>query len=255
MDRFAVVSDIHGNILALEAVMADMAKRSIEGVINLGDNLSGPLWPNETGHILMKQDWLNVQGNHDWNLLFKDPALLSLSDANGYRHLDDELRAWLNTLPASLTLPGGIVAFHGTPAVKAKYLLETVEGHRARLATPTEIAERLDGTQASLVLCGHSHFPRAVQHDSTLIVCPGSLGCQAYIDNDSDHVIETGSPLARYAVIEKQNGSYAVDLISVPYDHLKAAEKAHTGGRPDWEIALRTGFMRSGSEKPYFPGM
>ena len=60
MDRFAVVSDIHGNILALEAVMADMAKRGLEGVINLGDNLSGPLWPNETGHILMKQDWLSI---------------------------------------------------------------------------------------------------------------------------------------------------------------------------------------------------
>ena len=255
MKRFAVVSDIHGNLPALEAVLADLSARQVEGVVNLGDNLSGPLWPNETGHLLMKMEWLNVQGNHDWNLLFKDPALLSLSDANGYRNLDDDLRVWLKTLPASLSLPEGIAAFHGTPEVKAKYLLESVENHRARLATPAEISERLGDTRASLVLCGHSHFPRTVQHGSTLIVCPGSLGCQAYIDNDSDHVIETGSPQARYAVIEKQNGSYAVEQISLPYDHLKAAEKARANGRPDWEIALRTGFMRSGSEKPSFPGM
>jgi len=47
MQRFAVVSDIHGNLPALEAVLADAARHRVEEVINLGDNLSGPLWPSE----------------------------------------------------------------------------------------------------------------------------------------------------------------------------------------------------------------
>ena len=256
MQRFAVVSDIHGNLPALEAVLADMANRRIEGVINLGDNLSGPLWPAETARVLMQQDWLNVQGNHDWNLLYKDPTTLSLSDADAYRILDDEIRAWLKMLPASLTLPGGILAFHGIPAVENAYLLESIENLRTRLATPIEIDERLAGVNASLVLCGHSHFPRTVQQRKMLLVCPGSVGCPAYIDNNgSGHVIETGSPHTRYAVIELRGGGILVEQITLPYDYRQAVEKAARSGRPDWEIALRTGMMRTGSETPSFPGM
>ena len=256
MKRFAVVSDIHGNIPALEAVMADMADRRLEGVVNLGDNLSGPLWPAQMARLLMRQNWLHVQGNHDWNLLYKDPAKLSLSDNNAYIELDDEIRAWLKTLPASLTLPGEILAIHGIPGTEQAYLLETVGNLRTHLSTPTEIDERLGDTRARLILCGHSHFPRTVQHRDTLIVCPGSVGCPAYIDNNgSGHVIETGSPHARYAVIEIRETGIQVDQIAVPYDHMRAVAKAVQNGRPDWEIALRTGYMREGSETPSFPGM
>jgi len=52
-----------------------------------------------------------------------------------------------------------------------------------------------------------------------LIVCPGSVGCPAYIDNNgSGHVIETGSPHARYAVIERQAAGWSVEQIALPYD-------------------------------------
>ena len=256
MQRFAVVSDIHGNLPALEAVLADAANHRVEGVINLGDNLSGPLWPAETAHFMMKQDWLNVQGNHDWNLLYRDPAQLSLSDMNAYRALDEEIKAWLVTLPARLEPSQGILAFHGIPAIQNAYLLESVAHLRAHLATPAEIDARLGEFRADLLLCGHSHFPRTVQHKDMLLVCPGSVGCPAYIDNSgSGHVIETGSPHARYAVIERSAASWLVEQIAVPYDFLSAVKKAADNGRPDWEIALRTGFMRAGSETPSFPGM
>ena len=254
MQRFAVVSDIHGNLPALEAVLADMAGRRVEGVINLGDNLSGPLWPVETARVLMQQDWLNVQGNHDWNLLYKDPAALSLSDNYAYQVLDDSIRAWLKTLSASLTLPEGILAFHGIPAVENGYLLETTENGRVRLATPAEISQSLAGAAASLLLCGHSHTPRTVQHKGMLIVNPGSLGCPAYVDNSgSAFVVETGSMHARYAVLEKRDTGWLVELISIPYDYQKAADKARREDRSDWEIALRTGYMREWDEKPFFP--
>ena len=51
--RIALVSDIHGNLAALEAVAADIRRRGVDRVANLGDNVSDPLWPQETAHYLM----------------------------------------------------------------------------------------------------------------------------------------------------------------------------------------------------------
>ena len=64
--RIAVIADIHGNILALEAVLADLARRGgADLFINLGDCVSGPLWPRETVERLMSLGWPTVRGNHD----------------------------------------------------------------------------------------------------------------------------------------------------------------------------------------------
>ena len=64
--RIAVIADIHGNILALEAVLADLARRGgADRVVNLGDCVSGPLWPRETMERLEALGWPTVRGNHD----------------------------------------------------------------------------------------------------------------------------------------------------------------------------------------------
>ena len=63
--RIAVISDIHGNALALKAVLADMETRAVDRVVNLGDVASGPLWPLQTMEILAGRDWTTVRGNHD----------------------------------------------------------------------------------------------------------------------------------------------------------------------------------------------
>lgn len=62
--RIAIVSDIHGNLPALEAVAGDFARRGVDLVVNLGDSLSGPLLPLETARFLMAQDWRQLAGNH-----------------------------------------------------------------------------------------------------------------------------------------------------------------------------------------------
>ena len=67
--RIAVLSDIHGNLPALQAVQADMARRGVDQVINCGDILSGPLWPRETGDELMALGWPTIAGNHERQLL------------------------------------------------------------------------------------------------------------------------------------------------------------------------------------------
>jgi putative phosphoesterase len=245
MRKIAIVSDIHGNIAALERVVEDIQTRHVECVFNLGDHISGPLYPRETLEFLIKQDWVHVLGDHDRRLIKQDPKQHGPSDRYAFSLLNDSDLEWFRALPASAIIGNQFLAFHGTPASDTTYLLETIERGRARLAMHTEIAQRLDGASSQIMLCGHTHVPRVVEMpQNKLIINPGSVGLPAYDDQDPEyHVIETGSPHARYAVLEYKNGSWQAQTIAVAYDHRQAAEQARKNGRFDWEYALQTGFM------------
>ena len=81
LQRIAVVSDIHGNLPALEAVARELANASADAVVNLGDIASGPLWPSETVRWLQQRDWPAIAGNHERQVLAPDRARLGPSDA------------------------------------------------------------------------------------------------------------------------------------------------------------------------------
>jgi diadenosine tetraphosphatase ApaH/serine/threonine PP2A family protein phosphatase len=73
-------------------------------------------------------------------------------------------------------------------------------------------------------------------------VNPGSVGCSAYRDdNPFEHAIESGSPHARYAVVETQDGNISAELVSVTYDWDAAAQEAKSNGFPDWSLWIQTG--------------
>jgi predicted phosphodiesterase len=245
MNRIAVVSDIHGNLPALEAVVTDIERRGAELVVNLGDHASGPLWPEETLAFLRTRDWVHVLGNHDRVSARASLADLGPSDRYAREHTGELGRTWLDSLSPLIRTDDGIVLFHGTPSNDNLYLLETVADRRVHPSTPAEIEGRLGGLDAPLILCGHTHLPRIVTRpNGRLIVNPGSVGLPAYDDVlPEPHVVETGSPYARYAFLRKSDRHWLVELIAVPYDHCAAAERAIKNGRPDWEIALRTGHM------------
>lgn len=262
--RFALVSDIHGNLAALDAVIQDLRRRQVDQVVNLGDTLSGPLLPLETARRLRALPWLHVAGNHERQVLRLPLARQNASDAYTSGQLADADTTWLasHADPCEPRLHRGevwperlgndVAICHGSPRSDIEYLLETPVGEQARLATPAEVEERLDGRvppHIGLLACGHTHVPRVVaQASGLLIVNPGSVGLPAYDDDhpyrlSKYHRIETGSPDARYAVVEKRNGRWTCDLISVPYEHEAMALLAEQRQRPDWAHALRTGYM------------
>lgn len=245
MAILAVLADIHGNLPALQAVIADLQRRAVDTVVNLGDHASGPLWPRETLTLLMLQPWLHIAGNHDRQLVALPPAQHGASDGYAFARLTPEQLAWLAALPPQLRLEPDILLVHGTPASDSQYLLETVERGTTRPARPAELRARLAGAGAGLILCGHSHVPRLAQPEpTTLIVNPGSVGLPAYADEEPEpHVVETGAPHARYAVLEHSTGGWRVEFVAVPYDHVAAARQAGLNRREDWEVALRTGAM------------
>jgi len=243
--RIALVSDIHGNLPALNAVLDDIAARDVERIVNLGDSLSGPLLPAETAQFLMTQDWLQLAGNHERQILEFEPGKGSESDRYALSTMTPDMLAWLKNLPPDVRLDGCVQLCHGTPTSDLQYFMESVDANGIRLASASEMLARRGNVDARVICCGHTHVPRMVRMpDGALVVNPGSVGLQAYDDNHPyPHVVENGSPDARYAIIERRNGNWQAMLLAVPYAFEPMAKLAETNGRPDWAVALRTGYM------------
>jgi predicted phosphodiesterase len=240
----AVIADTHGNLPALEAVLADIARRGVTDIIDLGDCASGPLWPRETAELLMARGLPTVRGNHDrWVATF---ALSDLSPSDRYTYgaLDEAQRRWLRDLPATVKLDPDILAVHGRPDDDNSYLMEDIEQSRLVRAPADVIAQRLGRTDAALVLCGHSHQQHMIRlPDGPIVLNPGSVGLPAYRDPTGvAHVSEVGSPHARYALVSRDNRGMTIELVALDYDHASAAKRAAANGSPGWAHALATGF-------------
>jgi putative phosphoesterase len=241
--RLALVSDIHGNLPALEAVVKDITRRGVDAVINLGDSLSGPLMPLETAQFLMAQDWVHLAGNHERQLL--SAHTMNASDAFAYSQLSAKEWTWLALLPSCAPLNSDVMLCHGTPRSDVEYFMETVEPTQLRVATQTEIQQRLGDVRAGLIACGHTHLPRMMRSSlGQLIINPGSVGLQAYDDTHPyPHKVENGSPDARYAIVEQGKGSWSGSLIAIPYKFKAMAKLAQARQRPEWAKALLTGYI------------
>lgn len=245
--RIAVVSDIHGNLPALHAVLEDIARRGADRIVNCGDSLSGPLWPRETADLLIEQGWPSIAGNHERQLLACAQSPGSDADQYAYEACETRHMDWVAALPAFCIPEAGVMMVHGRPGNDLDYLLETVNPDAgaagARMAYPHEIAARLSGLDLpELLLCGHSHQPRVLRHGQCLLVNPGSVGLPAFDDDHGGfHVIETGSPHARYALCERRRDGWHVALLAVHYDWDTAQRKARAALAADWALWLGTG--------------
>ncbi|MBX3595423.1 metallophosphoesterase family protein [Sphingomonas sp.] len=237
----AILSDIHGNLPALEAVIADARAAGATAFVNLGDSLSGPLWPAETADLLMRADWPTIAGNHERQLLTDPPDRIAPSDRFARAALDAGQLRWLAAQPATRVVHG-IDMVHGTARCDHEHLLVTIEPDGLRAATDAEVAARLGDACAPMTLCGHTHLPDVrTLADGRIVANPGSVGLQAYLGaNPYPYAVQTGDPRARYALIRGDD----VDLRAVAYDHAAAAAKAAREGQGDWAFALRTGLAR-----------
>lgn len=133
---------------------------------------------------------------------------------------------------------------HGTPERDDRYLVEAVgiDGV-VRMREPAALDRELDGVDSSLVSCGHSHVPWLVETAAgATVVNPGSVGLPAYEHGAPvPHAMESGSPNARFAVLEFHAGGWSVQHVALPYDHRAAARAAQRHGRADWHDWLLAG--------------
>ncbi|MGD0201239.1 MAG: metallophosphoesterase family protein [Bryobacteraceae bacterium] len=246
--KLAVFADIHANVWALEAVLADATERGVTAFLNLGDVLYGPLRPRETYERLMNVSFAaTVQGNQDRQICETTASESSANPTLAYvvSDLGREPVKWLQELAPTARFGDGVFLCHGTPTSDTTYLLEDVDSGHPMVRPAASILALLGGVTEPVVLCGHTHIPRLVElPDGRIIVNPGSVGLPAYADESPvRHVMETYSPHASYAIVERGERGWGVSFHRVAYDHGQAARAAESHGREDWARALRTGWM------------
>ncbi len=217
--RVAALYDIHGNLPALHAVLAEVDALGVDVVVVGGDIVSGPL-PRETLDVLRsRSDARFIRGNADRELAPGAPAPESqaalLAWAWATDHLDDEQRTWLAGLELSLTVEvqglGSVLFCHGSPRSDEEII--------TRLSPDERVAPMLRGVAEPLIVGGHTH----VQFDRTIagrrVVNAGSVG-MPYQDE----------PGAYWALISNE-----IELRRTEYDLDEAAALIAAAGVPESE--------------------
>ncbi len=270
--KIAIVSDIHSNIFALEAVINHFKRKSVDIVVNLGDILYGPIAPQATYERLraLKDEFnlVTIRGNQDRHIYEADEAELKSNSTMAFIHedLSGEAMDWMRALPFDRQLTDYLYLCHGTPDNDLIYLLEDVSSGHAQLREDSEIESLLAGNKSKIILCGHTHTPRDyllkqadrtsnpehvgdyLKNTNTMsqrIINPGSVGLQAYSDDlPVPHIMQTKSPEASYTLLElgQNKNIYKVSHEKVSYDVDSAARLAKLRGRDDWVKALETGY-------------
>ncbi len=244
--RLAVISDVHGNAHALEAVLADIAGQAVELTVNLGDHLSGPMEAGRTADMLVLRDFPSIAGNHDrWLIDPPEGMRLRLEDWSHPQlagsHLD-----WIRSLPPTRVVENDIFMCHATPQDDMTGWLDEFVGTDRTAPVPLERVEPLaEGLDYSLLLCGHTHIPRMVRLcDGRLIVNPGSVGYPGFrMRGDNGLSWSAGAPHARYAILEKTRHGWSADFRAVAYDWDASAAIAEKTGAPEIAQALVTGWV------------
>ncbi len=241
--RLAILSDIHGNSAALDAVLADA--HDCDLTLNLGDCLSGPLDAVGTAERLLAHKMHTVRGNHDRALIDRPLVEMGSWEAPVFPRLMPDHLDWLRGLPETVATEG-LLACHGTPASDSAAWLDRPGADGTMTLAPQDAIEAEAATHgASGFLCGHTHIPRVVTlSDGRFVLNPGSVGCPAWLDARNPERplrAETGSPHARYALLERRGGSWRAELRAVPYDARPMIDLARAAGDETWARALATG--------------
>ncbi len=232
--RIVVLSDVHGNSPALDAVLEDAARRQADAIVCLGDHVSGPVDPAGAAARLMALGGVNIAGNHDrWVV---DPTLRGAGAVDRFARgrLSVEQVDWLAALQATAQIGADVFVCHGTPGDDEKPWLDNFfDGRTTTLPSEAEVAREAVGIGCDVILCGHTHVARSLRlSDGRLLVNPGSVGMQ----------LVRGSPDAHYGLIEKRASGWQNALIAVPYDTEKAARMAEENGFAQWGESIRFGW-------------
>lgn len=237
--RVAVISDVHGNAFALEAVLRDIRAAAPDLTVNLGDQVEGSADPARALSMqaeLARSGALEVRGNNEeklWPGGRRSPLSLSYG-AWLTANTDPALLARVAALPLTARA-GELLAFHGTPVSAWDSLLwvwDPAGYYRAR--DPRSLLALVQPLDAAVVVCGHTHRPGATRVADTLVVNAGAV---------SDQV--DGDPRARWTQLDRVNGHWTVTFHATPYDIEAAVAWAatHTPFGNGEASLLRTGTM------------
>lgn len=243
--RVAVISDVHANLLALEAVLADIERHDVEKILNLGDHVAGPLEPKKTAQRLAGLDMVAIRGNTDRYLIEANSAYLDIEDKRIIAELAGAPTDWLKALPETAVYGDAIFMSHGSPRSDETYWLDRSTGKSGfRAASVAEIESELPRERLPVYCCGHTHIARVLTlPDGTIVFNPGSVGRPSFNMNDPESAARR-SPAAAYAIVEQSAGAWHVNLRQVAYENMAAAAMAQSWGNGAWARDLEHGRAR-----------
>jgi putative phosphoesterase len=232
--RIGLISDIHGNLFALEAVLNELAGEQLDDLVCLGDVAAlGP----EPGAVLARLRDLRcpvVMGNTDAWLLGPPPAdadeidraltswcLAQLSDAD----LTD-IRSFPPSIERSLGAGGTLLCFHGSPRSYDDVIVST---------TPDDVLDALLGeTRASMLAGGHTHLQMVRRHGDAHLINPGSVGLPGVGPAGAQR--NRHARWAEYVIVEAHDAHLDISLRRTPLDMDQMLARARASGMPafDW---------------------
>jgi predicted phosphodiesterase len=226
--RYALISDIHANLPALEAVLADIEERRVDATYHLGDLVGYAPWPNEVVALLDARRIEGVAGNYDSTVAtdyphcgckYEDPQQEALSHVSydwTRRHVTAETKLRLARLPFRIDLrPAGghgagpaLVLVHGAPTLNTLYWTEDRPDSFC-----IKMARAAAAREGDLIAFGHTHKPWHREVAGIHFLNTGSVGKP-----------KDGDPRAGYALVEADDEVKAVEFVRVEYDLKRAVE-------------------------------
>jgi putative phosphoesterase len=208
--RVGLISDVHANLVALEAVLDAMPP--VEEVWCAGDVIGYNPWPAACVERTRETCSAVVQGNHDRTVRtperFSANRMAYAGLAYAKAELSAEQLAWLDDLPRECVIDGRFLLVHDHPRVRDRYVY------------PQEFSAIAESVDYDAVILGHTHVQGAETADGTLVVNPGSVGQP----RDRD-------PRAAFAVLDTE--TVEVDLHRVEYDVERVREAITNAGIPE----------------------
>ena len=246
MTRLALISDIHANLPALEAVLVDVDLRKPDAIYHLGDLVGYAPWPNEVVQLLMQRNMAGVAGNYDSTVAtdykhcgckYEDARQEELSHVSyGWtrEHVTSDTKRFLGQLPFRLDVrPGGghlsgpaVILVHGTPTLNTLYWTEDRPDDFC-----LKMAQHAGARPGDVIAFGHTHKPwyRAVENFH--FVNTGSVGRP-----------KDGDRRASYVLLTLENNEVGVEIVRVEYDIERAVAGIRESGLPvEFAEHLRSG--------------
>jgi predicted phosphodiesterase len=236
--RYALLSDIHANLPALDAVLADLdARRDADATYHLGDLVGYAPWPNEVVARLRERGIAGVAGNYDSTTATdyehcgcryedsRQEELSHLSYAWTRGHVSPGTKAWLGGLPFRIDLRplgghvGGprLLLVHGNPVLNTVYWTDDRSDEFC-----LKMAEHLGARAGDVIAFGHTHVPWHRVVDRLHFVNVGSVGRP-----------KDGDPRAGYVLLDMDGQEVAVEFVRVEYDVAAAARAIRESSLPD----------------------
>ena len=246
--QYALISDIHSNLPALDAVLADIDRRGITAIYHLGDLVGYSAGPNEVVARLIERAIPGVSGNYDSTIAndykhcgcrsenARQEELSHLSYEWTRKHVTAATKSFLGTLPFRIDLRplGGHVAgptitlVHATPVNNLVYVTEDRPD-----AFLTKMANQAQLEGGDAICFGHTHKPWVRAVDGVTFINTGSVGRP-----------KDGDWRAGYVLLSASENRIIAEIVRVEYDVEQAAHEVAEAGLPE-EFAE---FLRSGGQ-------